>query len=81
MKETDTAVPYRHGPYYYYTRTVEGKAYKIYCRSKELNGEEEVCEPRIVVFQRVIRKRRVFYLGCLCGRHKVVRYFLKRLKK
>lgn len=44
MKETDSAFPYQHGPFYYYTRDVKGKPYKIYCRSKELkvNGEEEV---------------------------------------
>eukprot|EP00903_Cladosiphon_okamuranus_P021564 g19826.t1 len=42
MKETDTEVPYQHGPYFYYTRSVKGKPYKIHCRSKELGGEEQV---------------------------------------
>lgn len=43
MKETDSAFPYRHGPFYYYTRDVKGKPYKIHCRSKELklNGKVE----------------------------------------
>lgn len=42
MKETDMQVPYLHGPYFYYTRTEKGKAYKIHCRTKTLGGEEEV---------------------------------------
>ncbi|CAN0452920.1 unnamed protein product, partial [Hapterophycus canaliculatus] len=42
MKETDTEVPYRHGPYLYYSRSVKGKPYKIHCRSKEQGGEEQV---------------------------------------
>lgn len=42
MKETDTGVPYRHGPYFYYSRSVKGKPYKIHCRSSELEGEEQV---------------------------------------
>ena len=43
MKETDTEVPYRHGPYFYYSRSVKGKPYKIHCRVKELGGTEQVC--------------------------------------
>ena len=42
MKETDTAFPYRHGPFFYYTRNEKGKPYRIHCRSKELRGEEQV---------------------------------------
>lgn len=42
MKETDTEVPYRHGPYFYYSRSVKGKPYKIHCRSKEQGGKEQV---------------------------------------
>jgi hypothetical protein len=34
VKETDNAVPYPFGSYYYYTRTVEGLSYKIYCRKR-----------------------------------------------
>src|SRR3972149_11522994 len=41
IKETDVAVPYRRGNYWYYTRTEEGKAYPIYCRKKAtLEGAE-----------------------------------------
>jgi oligopeptidase B len=43
IKETDLSVPYRHGDYYYYSRTEEGKAYSIYCRKKgKLDAPEEV---------------------------------------
>lgn len=45
MKETDTEVPYRHGPYFYYSRSVKGKPYRIHCRSREQGGEEQVRYP------------------------------------
>lgn len=34
IQETDTFVPVQHGPYFYYTRTEEGKQYSIHCRKK-----------------------------------------------
>ncbi|CAE7831696.1 dapb1, partial [Symbiodinium microadriaticum] len=43
MKETDDEVPYRHGDYLYYTRTVKGLAYKLHCRMLHgAAGEEAV---------------------------------------
>ncbi len=43
IKETDESVPEKDGDYYYYTRTVEGKEYNIYCRKKgSLENEEEI---------------------------------------
>ena len=46
IKETDTEVPYPHGNYFYYTRTVKGSPYKIHCRrpaeSGKPGGKEEV---------------------------------------
>jgi oligopeptidase B len=43
IKETDLDVPERIGDYYYYTRSEEGKQYKIYCRKKgSLDAPEEV---------------------------------------
>eukprot|EP00961_Rhodomonas_salina_P265255 3585712-Rhodomonas_salina.1 len=36
MKETDEEVPYPHGGYYYYTRTVKGLPYQIHCRKKDV---------------------------------------------
>lgn len=32
LKETDVGPAYRHGPWFYYTRTVKGLSYKIHCR-------------------------------------------------
>jgi oligopeptidase B len=43
IKQTDENVPYRQGDYFYYSRTVEGKQYPIYCRKKgSLDGKEEI---------------------------------------
>ncbi len=43
IKETDETVPEKDGDFYYYTRTVEGKDYKIYCRKKgSLENAEEI---------------------------------------
>ncbi len=41
IKQTDTNVPYRYGNYFYYSRTVEGKQYPIFCRRK---GSTEAAE-------------------------------------
>src|ERR1044072_3014830 len=38
IKQTDNTVPYRWGDYFYYTRTVEGQQYPIFCRKSALNG-------------------------------------------
>jgi oligopeptidase B len=38
-KETDLSVPTRKGGWWYYTRTVEGKQYPIYCRAAVRPGE------------------------------------------
>jgi oligopeptidase B len=43
IQETDLSVPYRHGGFFYYARTEQGKAYPIYCRRKgSLEAPEEV---------------------------------------
>ena len=43
IQETDVNVPYRHGAYFYYSRTEQGKQYAILCRKKEsLDAPEEV---------------------------------------
>jgi oligopeptidase B len=34
IKQTDVTVPYRWGDYFYYSRTVEGQQYPIYCRKQ-----------------------------------------------
>ena len=43
IKQTDVNVPYRWGDSFYYTRTVEGKQYPIYCRKHgQLDSPEEI---------------------------------------
>src|SRR5208282_3412554 len=34
IKETDLSVPYRRGAWLYYSRTVEGLQYPLYCRKQ-----------------------------------------------
>jgi len=43
IKETDQSVPYKHRDHFYYTRTVEGLEYPIYCRKfQSLDAPEEI---------------------------------------
>jgi oligopeptidase B len=43
IKQTDANVPYRWGDYFYYTRTVEGQQYPIYCRKQgKLDAPEQI---------------------------------------
>ena len=43
IKQTDTNVPYRWGNHFYYTRTVEGLQYPIYCRKRgSVDAPEEI---------------------------------------
>jgi len=43
IKQTDVSVPYRWGDYFYYTRTVEGQQYPIFCRKlKSVDAAEQV---------------------------------------
>ena len=43
IKEDDDSAPYRHGDYFYFTRTVKGQQYPIYLRKKgSITAPEEV---------------------------------------
>src|SRR5919112_2944602 len=43
IKESDEAVPARDGDYWYYTRTLEGKPYPLFCRKRgSLDAPEEI---------------------------------------
>jgi oligopeptidase B len=42
IKETDRQVPVLDNGWFYYARTVKGKAYPIYCRKRTLRGKEHV---------------------------------------
>src|SRR5947209_15540477 len=41
VQETDLSVPVRHGPWWYVSRTEEGKQYGQFCRRPERDGEEQ----------------------------------------
>ncbi|KAI9334293.1 peptidase S9A prolyl oligopeptidase domain protein beta-propeller [Obelidium mucronatum] len=42
IQETDKDVPFFRNPYWYYTKTIEGQQYSIYCRKREsLDAAEE----------------------------------------
>ncbi|MDR1672872.1 MAG: S9 family peptidase [Bacteroidales bacterium] len=40
--QEDVSVPYFHNGYFYYTRFEKNKEYPVYCRKKNINGEEQV---------------------------------------
>ena len=40
IKQTDLSVPYKYGEYWYSTKTIEGKQYPVYMRSKSFDGED-----------------------------------------
>ncbi|MBI3422234.1 MAG: S9 family peptidase [Acidobacteria bacterium] len=43
IKETDVEVPYKKGNFVYYTRTIKGQQYPIYCRKPgSVRGKEEI---------------------------------------
>jgi oligopeptidase B len=43
IKQTDVNVPYKLGEYFYYTRTVEGQQYPIFCRKhRTLDAPEQI---------------------------------------
>src|SRR2546430_4499109 len=42
IKQTDVSVPYRWDDYFYYTRTIEGKQYPVFCRKQKLDAPEQV---------------------------------------
>jgi oligopeptidase B len=43
IKETDDTVPYRRGDYFYYSRTIAGLQYPVYCRKHtSLTAPEEI---------------------------------------
>ena len=43
IKQTDVNVPYLQDGYYYYSRTIEGQQYPVYCRKKgKVTAPEEI---------------------------------------
>ena len=43
IKEDDESVPYRRGPYFYYSRTEKGKQYSILCRKARASAPSLSC--------------------------------------
>ncbi len=39
IKQTDLSVPYKYGDFWYYSKTIEGKQYPVYLRSKTFEGD------------------------------------------
>ena len=49
IKETDESVPYRDRGWFYYTRTIEGSQYPIYCRKADVDGGFDESQPEQVL--------------------------------
>ena len=45
VKETDEAVPYPTGTFFYYSKTIKGLSYRIYCRKAAAPGTASVATP------------------------------------
>jgi oligopeptidase B len=60
VKQTDLTVPVRYGPYFYYSRTEEGKQYPIQCRRK---GSMENPEEILLDLNELARDRKFVGLG------------------
>ena len=60
IKETDVDVPVRRDNFYYYSRTEEGKQYRIHCRKK---GNLEAAEEVILDENELAKGKEYFRLG------------------
>ncbi len=60
IKQTDTNVPYRYGNYFYYSRTVEGKQYPIFCRKK---GSTEAAEEILLDVNELAKGQQFMSIG------------------
>jgi oligopeptidase B len=45
VKETDEAVPYPNGNFFYYSKTIKGLSYRVYCRKAAEPGSATVASP------------------------------------
>merc|ERR1711933_211591 len=64
LKETDQEVPHRMGnlDWLYYPRTIEGKSYKLHCRSKSKKDDDFV-EGKDIKAQFVSKPRPTYLYG------------------
>ncbi|MDQ6677148.1 MAG: S9 family peptidase [Acidobacteriota bacterium] len=61
IQQTDQTVPARRGAYFYYSRTVAGRQYPLYCRTRGSEGAEEV----MLDINELARGKEYFALGAL----------------
>jgi len=61
IQQTDRTVPAQRGAYFYYSRTVQGQQYPIYCRTRGADGAEEV----MLDANELARGKEYFALGAL----------------
>ncbi|MDX6304221.1 MAG: oligopeptidase [Blastocatellia bacterium] len=60
IKQTDSNVPYRWGNHFYYTRTVEGKQYPIYCRKQ---GSQDASEEILLDLNELAKGQKFMSVG------------------
>ena len=60
IKQTDASVPYRWGDYFYYTRTVEGQQYPIFCRKQ---GSTSAAEQILLDLNEMARGEKFMSVG------------------
>src|SRR5215471_7091155 len=60
IKQTDVSVPYRWGDYFYYTRTVEGQQYPVYCRK---HGSTTAAEEVLLDLNEMAKGQKFMALG------------------
>src|SRR6266705_6656116 len=60
IKQTDENVPYRWGDYFYYTRTVEGQQYPIYCRRQ---GSVDAAEQILLDLNEMAKGQKFMAIG------------------
>ncbi|CAD7697011.1 unnamed protein product [Ostreobium quekettii] len=76
IKEDDQSAPQRDGPYFYYSRTLEGKQYSVHCRRKiprgmgapsEADEMDTSIQEEILLDENVQAAKCPFYdVGCVC---------------
>jgi oligopeptidase B len=63
IKQTDVTVPFRDGPWWYYTRTEEGRQYGIHCRTRGPVATEDEPEKVILDGNRMAEGHAFFAIG------------------
>ena len=62
IQQTDLEVPVRRGDFFYYSRTIEGKQYPVFCRTR---GSETAPEEVILDLNELAEAKEYFALGAL----------------